>query len=580
MKKRIISLLLCMALLIGVMPMGLFTLTANAADKLYKTENAEVPDGWDYIEVSTAEDLTSAMDKHSWWENDCHPQSVFIRLMSDITVSDENVSKNSHTLIYAALSNSTTVDFNGHKINGKIRAINNQDNKTWSTLSIRLYYGCVPDFTLRFVDSVGGGGVTLDAETFIDGPTNAVSVFADCIQAGIPAITDDECRFKKEGATFIIDGGSYKLNTKNKKFTNTLSDFKTFCDSAGKPCWDSWTPYTRSAVGVNDCKTVINNGHFTAINYIDKDDAGTKMGNRFVSAFGMNGSYATNNLRINGGDFDGSAYALFSNRASGIPVLNGGTYQGGIMLCSDGKAFWNKTLDAWNLDDDAKKRKLSAIVPEGASFYIDGHRADLTKKTLEDIALPHSVSIYPAPEITECKATNTELFTGEIARVSYRFNQAPDSFTVQEYISTIRNGKETSIWQDMEEADYHIFSGNYVVEIPARDKADTATVRIKAEYEALGYTLVSDSIKFEWFEETDFEDYQITKQPESQTVAVGSGARIKYDFNFKDKLKSRFLYWLEDGDHWTICEKYAASMMSAESQYFEIEGPDKPGAKK
>ena len=56
MKKRIISLLLCMALLIGVMPMGLFTVTAGAL--------TDPPTGTGYptVKVKNWDELKAALE--------------------------------------------------------------------------------------------------------------------------------------------------------------------------------------------------------------------------------------------------------------------------------------------------------------------------------------------------------------------------------------------------------------------------------------------------------------------------------------------------------------------------------------
>ena len=179
MKKRFVCLLLCVLLLAGLFPAGLSRFTASAEEeKLYKTEDVTVPKGWDYFEVSNKEELYTAFNANTWWGNDFHPNSQFIRLTKDIEVSSSEVSKSGLALIYLTCYSSTTLDLNGHKIVGEIREYDNIANKCWSCLNIQLRYGAQENFTFRIVDSVGGGGVSLNARTFLDGPTSAVNISA------------------------------------------------------------------------------------------------------------------------------------------------------------------------------------------------------------------------------------------------------------------------------------------------------------------------------------------------------------------------------------------------------------------
>ena len=59
MKTRIPALLLCLAMLTALVPTGILSIPAAAApdNNFCKTENVEVPAGWDYVEVSNAEEL-------------------------------------------------------------------------------------------------------------------------------------------------------------------------------------------------------------------------------------------------------------------------------------------------------------------------------------------------------------------------------------------------------------------------------------------------------------------------------------------------------------------------------------------
>lgn len=155
MKKRVFSLLLCIALLAAVLPAGMpSAFTAAEENELYKTENVTVPEGWDYVEVSTREELMDAAKKHGGWDTDGQP--VFIRLMNDISVSNSSVGMEYSALIHINVWSTTVLDLNGHTIKGEISAEKNGDNHTWNTLLVILDYGLVPDLYFRIVDSVGG----------------------------------------------------------------------------------------------------------------------------------------------------------------------------------------------------------------------------------------------------------------------------------------------------------------------------------------------------------------------------------------------------------------------------------------
>lgn len=555
MKKRLLGILLCIALVAGILPAGLFSVPASADGKLYKTENVQVPAGWDYIEVKNANELKEALNKHVW--NEKKPQSVFIRLVDDIKLTDAGLSKTANSLINACITNSTTVDFNGHTIKGNIYSKANPDNKTWSVLNLLICYGCYHDLTLRFVDSVGGGGVRLKAETYVDGPTNAVCIHADNIQKWNSSIKDKDACYKSEGVKVIFDGGSYYLDTSNTHWTNTQLDmFHFYADQFGQACWDYNTPFTRSAVGVENCKCTVNNGHFTAVSScIEGEDnkTTTELGNRYVSALGLADSYAVDNLRINGGDFDGTAFAVYHYNKYGqsrsVPCLNGGSYKGGIMVCSLKRTYWGKIYDGWELDNESKNWSAGVLLKNGAKMYVDGKPADLQKVDLEEIGLPHEVVINSAPEITAFEPAETTVLVNGKAYAAVQFNKKPDSLVAEEFFTSIRNGKEESYYRTLEGAKCSLDSEDdilYNIELPAQKTETTVTVRIHAKYG--DFDVYSEPVSYEWVTKPDF---RFTLQPASKTTLADNSVGIPFDYNFHDMLSGYELYWLDDTNQWS-----------------------------
>jgi|GEM_PF-4632840 len=582
MRKRLVSLLLCLVLIAGLLPLEPFTEVVKAWDELYRTENVEVPEGWDYVEVSTREKLEE-IDKQNRWSDKDAAEGTFIRLTADIHVEDTDVSRDAFSLIYIALTRNMTIDFNGHTISGRIRAINNQDNKTWNTLNIKLYYGGVPDLTLRFVDSVGGGGITLDAETLVDGPSTALCITGDYL--GDYSGLDKSQVPYDNGATVIIDGGTYKLNAKNQKFiTSQLSGYVAFTDSEKKPCWDAfYNPFTRSAVGLTGVKSIINNGHFTADNNVKDDDLATQMGNRYVSALGLGSDYAVAGLTINGGKFDGSAYAVFFdntwNKARQMPVLNGGTFSGGIMLCSTSGTWWKKTRGVYDMDNESRSWPVSRALKQGAVMTMDGEIIDPEKTKIETIGWPHEITIKNAPTVTEIIVPEEILYTGEKGRFYLAFSDKPEDLVVQEYVATVKNGKTVFTWKSCKKAEvnwcvvdetdqgYDIKADSFRIDVPAKRNALTSAYRVIAKYS--NAEIVTDAVVLQWEEKPDF---RFTLQPSSHTAQLDYPPQIAFDYTCYNKLKYVSVYCLKDGETWEETSAYIS--YQDEDRYATIFQPD------
>ncbi len=555
MKKRIITLLLCAVMLSGLI------LSASAADSSdpYRTGDVAVPAGWDYIEVSSRRELIDALEKHKWWENDYHPQSCFIRLTADISVGNSEVGREP-ALIYAWAGTTTTLDLNGHQIRGTIMAMDDEFNKAWATLNINLQYGAVREFTFRITDSAGGGGVSLNSGQYCDGPANAVSINATYIR-DVANIPGERVTYKDAIPKAIIDGGSYYMYTESRNFivTDVLLGEMQGLDSNGDPYWDARNPYTRSAVGFTGCRPVINRGHFTAKCFC-RDNIFDNHCRKYVSSIGLGDLTAADNLNINGGDFDGDAFSVYfyshgtdSPDRVPIPVLNGGTYKGGIMLCSTIYTYWNKINRNWELDPNSKDLPVSRILPENAKMYMDGKLVDPRNTDFEDIGLPHDITIESAPFLTGAQLAEPDLLTGRSTAIYLSYNKTPDYVEVQHLVTTIRGGQEIQAWTRLEGSNYYKMpagSGwDYRAYIPGRTSGGNETVRVIAGFGNI--RVDSEPFEIRW---VDTPDYAFTVGPEVIPATENESCKIIFNFNYPDMLEEWSLNKDMHRDHWSSME--------------------------
>ncbi|MBQ6755411.1 MAG: S-layer homology domain-containing protein [Oscillospiraceae bacterium] len=552
MKKRMFSILLCLALLAALLPTGLFG-TVAYAEELYKTENVVVPDGWDYVEVSTAEELYEALEKHKNFENNYHPQPIFIRLMADIKHSANDLAKFDDSLVEAYIYTTTTFDLNGHYISMNLNESNDADNHTWYLLNLSLICDEGEDLTFRIVDSVGGGFFNLWANTYVDGPTTTVRIWSN------------------NKAKVIIDGGVFRLFTNNTKAVglSVIEGYGSVSDSGGYSLWRE-TQYFRSALALDNVDATINDGHFVAKCQIE-DGLHGKTIRRYVSALGLDNS-ATGMLQINGGLFEGDAFAMYnytwvdSEWADRVkfPTINGGTFKGGMMLVSgEGMATW-KNIFGYDLNSTNKKLPISTVLYEGARMFIDGAalRANPYTTTLEDIAWPHEIYVQSGPMITAERINKSSLVVGDKANIYLKYNYTPDSVEIQEKVTTIRNGGTTTHWTKLSGANYIKLPTNneydYNAEIPSRTDEGERIVRVAA-------TFGSDKVYSKEYTLTCVKtpDYAFTKQP-AVTPKGEEAAHVSFNLNYPDKLTSISLWRDINGDHYSLVDKSEYNMLTPE----------------
>lgn len=566
MKKEITALLLCLTMLAPFIPSGIMSVPAVAAPEdysAYKTENVEVPEGWDYVEVSTVKELLATCDRHGGiWNNDGQP--MFVRLMADLEMEDRWVGKFNQACIFLVYCSTTVLDFNGHRIDCNINAYQNSDNHTWYGLQIELDYGVCPDFYFRIVDSVGGGGVFLDAYTDIDGPTTALMINGHNLYGYPSNATEQQVPYWKEGVHVYIDGGVYRLYSKNEKFCLVQSG--PYHDSNGFARWGfslTDVPYARSAVAFDGVFPTVNNGSFRAIYPTNRNGVADDMGRRFMSDLGLCDSQSACFLRINGGEYKGTCYSVYAygnmsiyaddekwmKKFDPMPVINGGEFTGGIQFCSTRTSFWRKLQGAYDLNPKMKDVKVNELLIPGAKVYMDDKLVDPNVKDLEDIAWPHKIVIEPGPQVKAADPLKKALAVNVNGNYRIQFNKTPDSLKLQEYITVIRHGQEQSYWTDAEGSYYILLpklGANYFsFYIPSKSYAKTGVFRVSAQFGDI--TVLSDTFEIDWI---DFTDCKFTYGPQ---VHDGNGAGVAYvdfDVSHRDAVTEYGLYWLVNGDHW------------------------------
>ncbi|MBO4501098.1 MAG: hypothetical protein J5760_02555 [Clostridia bacterium] len=565
MKKRMICLALAFVMIAALIPFGAIEIPAAAADdySAFKTENVVVPEGWDYVEVSTVNELLATCERHGGiWSNDGQP--MFVRLMADLEMKDRWVGRFNQACIFLGYASTTVIDFNGHRIDCDINAYQNYDNHTWYGLQIELEYGVSPDFYFRLVDSVGGGGVFLDAYTDIDGPTTAVMINGHCLYGYPSNATEEQVPYWKDGVRVYIDGGVYRLYSKNEKFCLVQSG--PYHDSNGFARWGfslTDVPYARSALAFDGVFPTVNNGSFKAIYPTDWNSVKDDMGRRFMSDLGLCDSQSACFLRINGGEYSGTCYSVYAygnmsiyaddekwmKKFDPMPVINGGKFTGGIQFCSTRTSFWRKLQGAYDLNPKMKDVKVSEILVPGAKMYMDGKLVDVNSKDLEDIAWPHDIIIEPGPQIIETEIASEAVAVNAVPHYLVQYNKTPDSVKLQEYITVIRNGKTTSYWTDDEANFYTLVTPRgenyYNFYIPTKNYATTGKYRVIATFGDISVTSPEIEVEF-----IDFSDFDFTYGPVWHDGNGEGVAYVDFDVSHRNAVKSYKLYWLVHGDYW------------------------------
>ncbi len=453
--KRGLALLLVFVMLAGMLPLHSFAGDEDAAgtdaaaeetvqeaaeaeapeeEKVQMPEAAPVADEAVYPEDDTAP--SEIVDVSSWDEleaafNRSAPgKNLLIRLMKDLEMDGNTVARNATCLQDYVVEGTVTLDFNGHKLTGKLNVPNDADNRTYAFLRFYLFHGYdapkdilsryleVDNYiaTLIFDDSVGGGGVYFESSTYVDFPCMAVDVK---VSSG-----SDAYKFKGEekpenynesymgfGFRFyhrlIVNGGDFGLFTSINKFCKgSVSNFPA--EDGELYSGSYYAVFMRSAFASKIHQTEINGGNFTATG--KGSWKGADVASRELSALGI-WEYNIPGLRINGGVFRSSGYAVKSyadyvckqderlRRFDGrtdrekMPYIRGGVFYGGICLTGKDFYYMDEGVDA---RDFSINRKISGtmLFDDACNIFINGKEKKAEDLKWEDLETKERIEVY------------------------------------------------------------------------------------------------------------------------------------------------------------------------------------------
>ncbi|MBR6593992.1 MAG: dockerin type I repeat-containing protein [Clostridia bacterium] len=309
--KRVLSVVLCLLFVLGAFPVAV------------SAEDSAEFDG--IIEISSWDEFKAAFADLPDYAFGNYRMVLMKDLLLD-TIDCEPVGYREAWISVWIVGNNVEFDFNGHTLS----CVDDISNTTSKFIEIRVCnFDLTTGSTLRFMDSVGGGGISMISPRVIDDEIAAIVV-----------TTEDNCkiggfykRIEENNNKLIIDGGNYTLETSTEKYGSgsTLS---------------SGIKYRGTFIAHN-MHTVINDGCFEAkgSGYVyDGVDTCT----RELTAFGTTrfGNTYDNwqSLVINGGMFKSVGYSVHNfdegvNNINGItgsldnqliPEINGGLFAGGI----------------------------------------------------------------------------------------------------------------------------------------------------------------------------------------------------------------------------------------------------------
>ena len=414
--KRIIGILLCFVIMLNLFP-AVYASTENVDYKV--------------IYISSWRDFYEAFRDNVWWND--NPDTHYIMKLNkdlhmDLTTSTDFYEVESRSV---QMCGYVTFDFNGHVLS--CTDINPEDkNKNGNFISIEMSrinneVGSV----LRITDSVGGGGIFMDAYRHSDTQIAALFVGESSVNRNtVPYILCPEPICK-----LIIDDGLFQLNSRivtlNSNGTNNIV-----------------TNYRGAVIADSVGHVEINGGIFAARSL--GTDAGAELGDelgmkglnqRELSAFGTCCTECVAQLQsrptdlvINGGVFASDGYAIHHfhglytdiythNGLSGqeidkltFPKINGGIFDGAIgYIGRSGIAVSGLSGTFGDPFSELLERPFSSLISPFALVdmkIVDSDQTkqlNLSKCTLEDVNTSHlrltvvstsllSTEFYPTPD--------------------------------------------------------------------------------------------------------------------------------------------------------------------------------------
>ena len=389
------------------------------------------PEG-EVVEVSSWEELSAAFDQSE------EGKIMTIKLMADLNLDGKDLARGATCFRSFDVRGQVTLDFNGHILSGNLYAPNDDQMKTYAFL--RFYVGTDISATLIFDDTAGGGGVTYEASTYIDYPCMAVDT-----KPKSGSLTDHGVFSNK--SKVIVNGGNFFLTSSIRKFGRG--------SVGGYPCEDEYNahnnPYSaifmRSAFASRCNYTEINGGVFTAVGI--GTFGGENVAAREMSALGLLSQYVRG-LRINGGTFRSSGYAIKSAHISSCPItpvytgddpeekekcrwqlytehasyksmdkdlpkIRGGVFKGGI--CLTGKDFYYMDDNKDEIRDFSVNRGNTAakLFDTYSGLIIDEKEKKAGDLTWRDLETKDLIEVYTGYNI----ATIENVFINGVKQESY-----------------------------------------------------------------------------------------------------------------------------------------------------------------
>jgi len=467
-------------------------------------------------EVYTWEDFTEAFNQWPRYSN----QSFNVKLMADLHYDAKDTSRDQTSMVEAHIQGSHyTFDFNGHTLSAT-DAVSSTDLDSvltdFTTIHMHAFRN-EKGSTLRFIDSVGGGGISMYSHRAYDNQLAALRIAGstDYYDCGVYQYTGNKI------STVIFDGGNYTLTAKTEKFGSGTRSREN---------------YYRGCVIADYVNAEIHDGTFTAKSQgvVTQYD----MCARELSAFATCCSStlnpakrSKNNPIIYGGKFISDGYSLHhfdtsstpdETRYMETPLICGGAFFGAVSYI--GETFTYNSEG----NDEYEDVSASEIISGAAhAYYLNSNGKlkevkDLTLKDLHKCKTLYAVSadtfnleVSPSYyyDYTEVAPNQSDTF-----RIKYTVPESMKGIlTVKPFVShcevdkaTQETGEETKVYSTYLTVNYADYTG---------------CVRIQAGIEVIfdDITLVfKDSNRVEISQ--DRNHAEIVMQPANCTVAPGETA--------------------------------------------------------
>lgn len=445
--------------------------------------SAAEPSVTSVYEVYTWEDFTEAFNQWPTYSN----QSFNVKLMADLHYNAKDTSREQTSMIEVHVQGSHyTFDFNGHTLSAADSVSDTDlDYKLTDFITVHMHaFRNEKGSTLRLIDSVGGGGISMYSHRAYDSQLAALRVAGctDYYDCGVYQYTGNKC------STLIIEGGNYTLTAKTEKFGKGTRSKEN---------------YYRGCVIADYVNAEIYDGTFTAKSegVVTQYD----MCARELSAFATCCSSTLNPARrsknnpvIYGGKFISDGYSLHhfdtsctpdEIRYMETPMIYGGAFFGPISYI--GKAF---TYTDGN--EEYEDMSASEILSGGTvAYYLDnGKLKEVKDTTLKD--LHECDGLFAVSEETfDLKTTpsyyydytNVSTTHSDTFRVHYK---TPDSMkgvlTVKPFIShcpidkaTQKTGEETRVYSTYHTINYAEHQGCLMIQAGIEVIIDDITIILK-----------------------------------------------------------------------------------------------------